>query len=285
MKKLLVIVGETASGKSALAMRLAKKYDGELICADSLTVYKGFNIGTAKPSYKEQAEVRHHLLDVTTAEKGFAAPEFKHLAEEAIADIQSRGKVPIVVGGSGLYIDSLLYDYEFLEKSDPLERQKLNEMELSEVISLAQAKGLSLEGIDLRNKRRVIRLVENEGRLPAKSALRHGALVLGLKVERAELEEHIEQRVDNMLAQGLEAEVRGLAERYGWDNEPMKSIGYREWRDNFEGNDTLEKTRERIIAGTRRLAKKQRTWFGRNTDVQWAETPDEAMELFIGQFL
>ena len=277
---LVVIVGETASGKSALAMELAREYDGELICADSLTVYKDFDIGTAKPTLVERAEVPHHLLDVTTADKGFAAPEFKRLAETATTDIQGRGKLPIVVGGSGLYIDSLLYDYEFLEKSDLTLRAKLNEMKLSEVIALAQAKNLDLSGIDTRNKRRVIRLIENEGRVPGRSSLRANTLVVGLQVERAMLEGRIEKRVEHMLETGLEQEVRALAKRYGWENEPMKSIGYREWREYFDGTDSLEKTRERIVAGTRRLAKKQRTWFGRNPDITWVAGYDDVRALF-----
>lgn len=275
--QILFVVGETASGKSAFAIELALKYGGEIVCADSLTVYKGFDIGTAKPTKVERAAIPHHLLDVTTADKGFAAPEFKRLAEEAIRDIKSRGNLPIVVGGSGLYIDSLLYDYKFLEKSDPEVRSKLNQMRLSELINLAESNRLDLNGIDRRNKRRVIRLIENNGKLPDKLGLRSGAKVLGVKVSRETLQDRIKKRVDAMLDAGLEKEVKQLADIYGWDNEPMKSIGYREWKEYFDGTDKLEKTRERIIAGTRRLAKKQRTWFGRNTDIYWLGVDEDVL--------
>lgn len=280
MSKAIVIVGETASGKSALAMHLAQQVGGEIICADSLTVYKYFDIGTAKPTAEDRRTIPHHLLDVTTADQGFAAPEFKRLAEKAISDIKKRDKTPIIVGGSGLYIDSLLYDYAFLEKADPVLRTRLNQMQLSEVIALAQAKKLDLSGIDLRNKRRVIRHIENDGQVPTRAALKTDVVLCGLRVERDLLDERIVQRVDGMLAAGLEHEVRAMAARYGWNNEPMKSIGYREWHDYFEGIDELERTRERIIAGTRRLAKKQRTWFGRNADIHWVKGYDEAREFF-----
>ncbi|MBP9853018.1 tRNA (adenosine(37)-N6)-dimethylallyltransferase MiaA [Candidatus Saccharibacteria bacterium] len=274
-----MIVGETASGKSALAMECARRYNGELICADSLTVYKGFDIGTAKPSQAERVDIPHHLLDVTTADKGFAAPEFKRQAEVAIEAICERGKLPIVVGGSGLYIDSLLYNYAFLEKSDPDLRSKLNAMNLPEVIALAQEKNLDLDGIDIRNKRRVIRHIENDGKVPARSPLRQDTIVVGLSVSRGTLEARIEQRVDAMLAAGLEKEAKMLANDYGWENEPMKSIGYREWKDYFDGADKIEKTRERIVAGTKRLAKKQRTWFGRNPDIRWVQGVEEVYGL------
>ena len=277
---LLVIVGETASGKSALAMQLAADFDGELICADAMTVYKEFDIGTAKSSPEEQSAIPHHLLDVTTADKGFAAPAFKQLAEEAIEAISARGKLPIIVGGSGLYVDSVLYDYQFLEKSDPELRTKLNEMKLTELLELSQVKQLDMTGIDLRNKRRIIRHIENNGVVPTRSGLRSQALVIGVRLPRKALDERIVARVDAMLAAGLEAEVHTLVKQYGWDNEPMKSIGYREWQKYFDGTQSLGLTGERIIAGTRRLAKKQRTWFGRNQDIVWVDTVAEARMLF-----
>lgn len=273
---LLVIVGETASGKSALAMQLAAEFDGELICADAMTVYSGFDIGTAKPSSDERATVPHHLLDVATADEGFAAPEFKRLAEKTIAAISTRGRLPIIVGGSGLYVDSVLYDYQFLEKSDPELRVRLNAMSLTELIELSQVKQLDMTGIDLRNKRRIIRHIENDGIAPTRSSLRPQTLVIGVRLPRETLDARIIDRVDTMFAAGLQAEAWTLAERYGWEAEPMKSIGYREWRDYFDGTQSLEVTRERIVAGTRRLAKKQRTWFGRSQDIVWVETVAEA---------
>jgi tRNA dimethylallyltransferase len=177
---LVAVVGETASGKSALAMELARRFDGELICADSWTVYKGFNIGTAKPSAAEQAEIRHHLLDVADPEQGFSAVEFQKLARRAVDDIQARGKLPILVGGTGLYIDSVLFDYQFLPAPPQSMRDELNKLSLEELQRKAHQQGLDTTGIDLQNKRRVIRLIESNGIRPSKGLMRNNALVLGI---------------------------------------------------------------------------------------------------------
>ncbi|MBI2285826.1 tRNA (adenosine(37)-N6)-dimethylallyltransferase MiaA, partial [Candidatus Saccharibacteria bacterium] len=132
--ELLVIVGETASGKSALASNLAKEFHGEIIAADSWTVYKGFDIGTSKPTAEDRQRVSHHLIDVADPLSGFNAPKFKELAETAIADIQNRGKLPIMVGGTGLYIDSVLFDFGFLPNASAQERQKLDPMGLADLL-------------------------------------------------------------------------------------------------------------------------------------------------------
>lgn len=276
---LVVIVGETASGKSALAMELAEQFDGELICADSWTVYKGFDIGTAKPSPADRVRVPHHLLDVADPAEGFSAVLFQRLAKEAIADITARGKLPIMVGGTGLYIDSVLYDYQFLPPSDPKLREELNALSLSELLERAAALELDTVGIDLRNKRRVIRLIENNGQRPSKQALRENTLVLGIKVPRDELQERITGRVDIMLRQGLEDETWQLAERYGWEAEPMKGIGYVEWHEYFAGSLGLAETRQRIIKASMDLAKRQRTWFKRNSGIQWVSDRSKAIEI------
>ncbi|HET8708743.1 MAG TPA: isopentenyl transferase family protein, partial [Candidatus Saccharimonadales bacterium] len=169
---LIVIVGETASGKSALAMRLAKHFDGEIIAADSWTVYKDFDIGTAKPTPEEQVEIPHHLLDVADPKAGFSAPQFKRLAEQAIHDVSARGKLPFLVGGTGLYVDSVIYNYQFLPGSSPAQREQLNALSLHDLHQQAEAMGLDTTGIDMRNKRRVIRLIETNGARPTKEPLR-----------------------------------------------------------------------------------------------------------------
>ncbi|MBC7581802.1 tRNA (adenosine(37)-N6)-dimethylallyltransferase MiaA [Aeromicrobium sp.] len=275
---LLVIVGETASGKSALAFELAKKFNGEIICADSWTVYKHFDIGTAKPSTVEQATVPHHLLNVAEAIEGFNAVIFQELAFAAIQAIGARGKLPILVGGTGLYIDSVIYEYEFLAAPPVGMREELNKMTLDELLEKAAAEGLSVQGIDTRNKRRVIRLIENEGRLPARKPLRETTLILGMSLPKDELRARVERRVDAMIAAGLEDEVRQLATEYGWDAEPMKGIGYWQWKGYFQGTQTLAETRARIIKGTTDLAKRQRTWFKRNESIQWLATEDKLAE-------
>ncbi len=274
---LIVIVGETASGKSALALELAQRFNGEIICADAMTVYKGFDVGTAKPSQQEKSLVPHHLLDVTTAAEGYSAPQFKRAALIVTEDIQRRGRIPILVGGTGLYIDSVLYDYTFLEPSSEKLRASLNDMSLAELIELATKKNLPIESVDNRNKRRIIRLIENDGAMPERSELRPHTMVLGISQTKQGLEERITKRVRLMLEQGLEEEVKRLSAMYGWDVEPMKAIGYREWQDYFNGTQTLELTVERIISGTKRLAKKQRTWFKRNNSIHWVSNRDEAV--------
>jgi tRNA dimethylallyltransferase len=276
---LIAIVGETASGKSSLAMELAELFGGELICADSWTVYKGFDIGTAKPTAEERTRVPHYLLDVADPLEGFSAVLFQRLAKDAIADITTRGKVPILVGGTGLYIDSILYDYSFLPPSDPEIRQELSAMSLEQLLARAAELGLATANIDLRNKRRVIRLIENMGAQPSRRELRQNTLVLGIAVPRETLSERITQRVDAMLASGLENEVQGLAERYGWNVEPMKGIGYREWQDYFHGTQSLGETRGRIIKASMDLAKRQRTWFRRNNGIQWVNDRSYTVDL------
>jgi tRNA dimethylallyltransferase len=278
-KPLVVIVGETASGKSALALKLAGQFNGELICADSWTVYKGFDIGTAKPSKEEQAIVPHHLLDIADPSVGFSAVEFKKRAVAAIDEICARGKLPILVGGTGLYIDSILYDYEFLPAGSGKQREELNGLDLGALQAMAETRGLNTDGIDMRNKRRIIRLLEADGQRPKRSDLRKDTLVLGLSVPKEELQERVIKRVDAMFQNGLEKEVKNLAERYGWDVEPMKGIGYREFESHFSGNQNIEKTCERIIQGTMRLAKKQRTWFKRNNSIQWLNDPSESVAI------
>jgi tRNA dimethylallyltransferase len=269
MPPLVVVVGETASGKSALAMELAKRFDGELVCADSWTVYQGFDVGTAKPTAADRAAVPHHLLDVVDAHAGFSAVIFQRLAVRAIADIAARGKLPIMVGGTGLYIDSVLFDYGFLPKSDPTLRVELEAMELDALVARAEDRGFDTTDIDLRNKRRVIRLIENNGIRPTRGAMRENTLVLGMQVPRDELRTRITTRVDAMLADGLADEVGRLAERYGWNVEPMKGVGYKELREYFAGTATLDEARAKIIKNTMDLAKRQRTWFKRNPGIQW----------------
>lgn len=281
--QLIAVVGETASGKSALALELAECLDGEIICADSWTVYGKFDIGTAKPTPEERARVAHHLLDVADPLEGFSAAGFKRLAQESIKDIIARGKTPILVGGTGLYIDSILYDYEFLPPPTAERRQELNALSLTELLEKAEILGLGTEAIDTRNKRRVIRLIENNGRLPTRKPLRPKTLIVGLRILREQLQSKIEQWVDVMLAAGLEQEAQKLADKYGWEVEPMKGIGYREWQGYFAGLQTLVETREQIIRNSLALAKKQRTWFKRNEDINWFDDPAKALEFVQSQ--
>lgn len=231
-KKFIAIVGQTASGKSTLSLHLAQRFNGEIICADSATVRRGLDIGTAKPTPAEQKLVRHHLLDIVSADERFTAQKFKQLAEQAIDEIYSRGKLPIMVGGAGLYVDSVLYDYQF-GKQGATDR----------------------------------------------SAIRPDCLTLGLKLERHELIDRITQRVDAMLAAGLEDEAGRLADQYGWDCLGLRNVGYAQWRDYFGGRQSLAETRLVIIKATLDLAKRQATWFKRNNSIQWFTTPVDLTDI------
>jgi len=311
---LVAIVGETASGKSALAMELAQMFNGEIICADSWTVYKGFDIGTAKPTAAERALIPHHLLDVADPVEGFSAAVFQRLAHQAIAQITDRGRLPILVGGTGLYVDSVLFGYSFLQQHDPAVRADLNLKSLDELLAMAATQNLDMSNIDVRNKRRVIRHIENHGVLPTRQNLRQNTLVLGMEVPRDELKARVAKRVDHMFDLGLEVEVLKLSQQYGWEVEPMKGIGYREWRDYFMFGDgavhaaakkptlsapasastaaenlvvdgqgllalSCEAVRDRILKSTMDLAKRQRTWFKRNSSIHPISDRSYAVEL------
>ena len=275
---LVAIVGQTASGKSALALQVAQQVGGEIISADSWTVRRELDIGTAKPSSEEQSLVPHHLLDIVSPCDDFTAVEFQRRCYEAIEDIQSRGNIPILVGGTGLYIDSVLYEYSFSPKKPAELRSTYNAMSIEQLLNEAKHRALDTSQIDIRNKRRIIRLLETDGHVPSKQPLRANTCLIGLKTERSSLHERIEKRVDDMLSKGLEAEVKRLSELYGWDCEGLKGIGYIEWKDYFVGDQSLEQTRQRIIQATNQLAKRQQTWFKRNKDIIWCANTSEAMQ-------
>jgi tRNA dimethylallyltransferase len=262
-----------------MALQLAQEYDGEIICADSWTVRRDVNIGTAKPTADERALVPHHSLDVVGPDEDFTAAVFKDLANQAIADIAGRGKLPIIVGGTGLYIDGVLFDYNFLPQGDRQARKVLNELSVEQLLERIDQQGIELGDVDTRNKRRLIRLLETNGALATKKSMRSNTLILGLRVPRDELQARITTRTDAMLRAGLEAEVRGLQTRYGWDCEGLKGVGYAQWKEYFEGTQDLAETRLKIIKATSDLAKRQRTWFKRNKSIHWLDTPVEHNEL------
>lgn len=279
LSPLLVIVGETASGKSALAVELARRFEGEIICADSWTVRRGTNIGTAKPTAEQRALVKHHLLDLVEPCADFTAAVFKRLATETIEMIGARGKLPILVGGTGLYVDGVIYDFGFLPPGDRQVREELNQLTLEQLLKLIERRGLRLGDVDRRNKRRLIRLLETGGAEPAKHRLRGDTLIVGLKPRPEDRRTRITARVDAMLAAGLEKEVAGLVERCGWDCEGLKGIGYAQWRGYFDGAETLDQTRDKIIKDSLDLAKRQRTWFKRNKSIRWISTPVNLTEV------
>lgn len=277
---LIVIVGPTASGKSDFAMQVARKYGGEIICADSRTVYKGMDIGTAKPSKQDQAEVPHHLLDVVEPNQKFTVADFKRLANMAIKDIWSRGKWPIMVGGSGLYIDSVIFDYEFGKPSDATLRDELNELSVEELQDLCRQKSIELPENYL-NKRYLIRAIELGGLVQQSHELRANIIVVGLTSEKETLIKRVAKRANAMLKAGIVGEVRAMSERYGWESEAMKGNIYRVFKGVVMGEKPEQEAIEEFIQSDMRLVKKQLTWFKRNPGIKWG-TPKELEQQIEG---
>jgi tRNA dimethylallyltransferase len=222
---LLAIVGPTASGKTALAIELAQRHGGEIICADSRTIYRGLNIGTAKPTLAEQAAVPHHLLDILEPNQPYSAALFKQAAESAIAEIRARHHLPILVGGTGLYVDAVLYDYQFPAGASSSLRHELEQLPQTELVERLQRLDPEIAAtIDLRNPRRVIRALELVGQPRiAPRALPPTTYIIGLDPGMEELERRIATRTRQMLAAGLVDEVRGLTARYSAMLEPFNT--------------------------------------------------------------
>ena len=280
---LVVIVGETASGKSKLAIDLCQRINGEIICADSWTVRRGLDIGTDKPNAKDKELIPHHLLDIIEPCEDFTAAIYKKLANQAINEISGRGKIAVMVGGSGLYIDSVIYNFGFLNPGEPGMRQELNKLSVPELLDKIDELNIPIsQDIDRANKRRLIRLIASGGASPRKGSLRDNTVIIGLKLGPDELKTSIENRVNIMIEKGLENEVRTLREQYGWECEALRGVGYKQWQRYFGGSQTLEETRQQIISATNNLAKKQRTWFKRNKSIHWLNQPleiDEVVDL------
>lgn len=281
---LIVIAGPTASGKSALAMQIAKQYDGELICADSRTVYKGMDIGTAKPTAQDQKEVPHHLLDVVAPNQVFTAVQFKELAVKAIGDIASRGKLPIIVGGTGLYVDSVIFDYQFGDAADPKRREELQSMTVEQLQQLCLEKGYTLP-LNIKNKRHLVRAVEMGGLLSQKKKLRPNTLVVAITTNRDILRVRVAKRAEQLVAEGVLEEVGRLGDRYGWGGEAMTGNIYRSMRPVIEGELPLQEALEQFITSDMQLAKRQVTWLRRNPYVVWGDESQlkAAIEHFVQQ--
>jgi tRNA dimethylallyltransferase len=286
---LIAIVGPTASGKSALALQIALASWGEIVCADSRTVYRGMDIGTAKPTASEQALVRHHLLDLLPPNQPYSAAQFKADALGAITDIHARGKLPILVGGTGLYINAILYDYRFPAGSSNAVRHQLERLPRAELVArLQQVDPERAAAVDLRNPRRVIRAIETAG-LPrlAPKTLPGDARVIGLNPGLAELEQRIATRTRQMLTTGLVEEVQTLLRRFDPIIEPLHTIGYTETIAHLHEEITAVELESQINLHTRQLAKRQVTWFKRNPDIHWVSTVPAGLKLaasFIAEY-
>ncbi|MBC7658190.1 MAG: tRNA (adenosine(37)-N6)-dimethylallyltransferase MiaA [Chitinophagaceae bacterium] len=279
-KRYVAVIGPTASGKSDLAMKLAKHYNGELVNCDSVQIYRGFDIGSAKPTSDEQAEVPHHLIDILDWNEDFDARSFARVAEDAIAAIEARGRMPIVVGGTGLYLRALWQDgFHDLPKdvalraelsTYPLERLRL------ELDRLDPKRSSEIHDNDRFRLQRALEVATLLGHsvknLPPPESRQAECLVIAMPNDRTELQKRIKQRSRNMMEKGLIQEVEGLlAQGVSADCKPMQSIGYREVVMYLKGEIDRAQLEEAIIITTRQYAKRQNTLFRKVAhDLQWS---------------
>ncbi len=272
---LVVIVGPTASGKTGLSIKLAKQFGGEIISADSRAIYRHMNIGTAKPTVEEQEGVPHWGLDLVNPGETFTAADFKAYAENKIEEIRARGHVPFIVGGTGLYVDSVLLDFSFIQ-TDNGARAEYDGMTIAELHEHCAKHNIVLPE-NARNKRYVINAILRRGQLPKISSVpRRDALVVGITTNREVLCQRIEQRANDMFLQhGVIDEARMLGDMYGWGSEAMSANVYRYAREYIEGRTSLESAIEGFKIADWHLAKRQLTWFKRRDFIRWLEL-DEA---------
>lgn len=271
---LVIIVGPTASGKTSLSIELAKKYGGEIISADSRAIYKGMDIGTAKPTAKEQKGVPHWGLDLVEPGEYFSAADFKKYANQKINEIRQRGNIPFLVGGTGLYVDAIFFDYQFGLPANIEIRSKLQHMEVDDLINYCKSSNILLPE-NFKNKRYLIRSIENNGIASSKNVKPlNNSIIVGIATERGVLRSRIEQRADQLFNNGVVDEARFLGDRYGWDNEAMKSNIYPLIRQYIIGELSLDEISKKFTTLDWRLAKRQMTWMKRNSFIKWLELDD-----------
>lgn len=270
----IVIAGPTASGKSSLAMELAQQWGGEIICADSRTIYKGMDIGTAKPSSADRARVPHWGLDVVEPGEYFTVADFKTYAVQKIAEIRARGHVPFLVGGTGLYIDSVVFDYAFGPAADKDRREQLNIMTIEELYEYCKKYNVVLPENE-KNKRYVIRAIELAGASPSKRLTPiKNTIIVGIATDRDILRDRITQRAEQLFEDGVVEEATLLGEKYEWNSEAMSSNIYPLVQKYIQNELTLDELKERFIIADWQLAKRQLTWLRRNSFVQWVSLSD-----------
>ncbi len=270
---LIVIVGPTASGKTELAISIAKEIKGEIICADSRTIYKGMAIGTAKPTAIEQSDIPHFGLDLSEPGERFTAANFQAYAVAKISEIRDRGHIPILVGGTGLYIDAVLFSYRFKDNYDVKKRNMLLKKTIQELQDHCISLGIELP-INQLNQRHLINAIEQGGINNNKSLLPlAGAIILGISVEKQFLKKRVRQRADKMFELGVVKEATNLAEAYGWESEAMTANIYKLIKQLVDGKLTQAEVIEKFIYSDMHLAKRQMTWFKRNPYILWSDDP------------
>ena len=269
-KPLIVILGPTASGKSAVGLELARRIGGEIICADSRTVYRHMDIGTAKPSTEEQAEIRHWCLDLVNPDQAFSVADFQAEAKKAIADIRSRDKYPIMVGGSGLYIDSVIFNFQLQSKADPKLRQTLEQLTTDQLQDYCKKHNYGLPE-NKYNRRHLIRRIETKGADVKNTQAIDNLILVGIDVEKTTLRNRITKRIEQMLEQGLIEETHYLYKNYNNSLEAMTANIYQLVMDYLDSAISYAQLLELATIRDAQLAKKQRTWFRRNSHIQWLD--------------
>lgn len=282
----VAVMGPTASGKSALALALAERLGGEILSADSAQVYRGLEIGTAKPGAAERARIRHHLLDLRELDEEFSLADFLQLATGALEDVSARGRLPLLVGGTGLYVRGLLEGYRLVEAPpDPALRAALDARDTASLVTeLQRLDPATAARVDPRNRRRLARAVEvclQTGRPFSEVSRRQPPgfpnLKLALRVPRDVLGERIDRRLEGMVRAGWLEEVRSVAEKGGAPSlRRLRILGYPELLDVLEGRRPLDQALEDIRLATRRYAKRQETWLRAEPRVEWIDLPAEA---------
>jgi tRNA dimethylallyltransferase len=289
LRKIVIITGPTASGKSALAVDVAEQIGGRIVSADSAAVYRHLDIGTAKPTPAERGRVRHYLIDVAEPDRQYNAMTYVREADAAVAEIVADGAVPIVVGGAGLYLKALVSGIFDLPEGSSGEgaaiREALDAVPTEDLRKeLERVDGVSARRIGPNDRVRIVRALEiyrltgvTKSDLEARHGFaekRYDALTFGLSMERRLLNERIDRRVNEMIASGIVSEVRGLLEMgYGPESPGLSSIGYREVVDYLSGRLDLAQTVSLIKRNTRRYAKRQMTWFRKMEHIQWVQFP------------
>ncbi len=296
--KVVVIVGPTASGKTAVSIELAKKINGEIISADSMQIYKYMDIGTAKPTLDEMQGIKHYMLDVVMPDETFNVAKYKSMAESAIEEILKKGKVPIIVGGTGLYVNTLVDGIEFAdvpgdeEYRNELIEKGYREGAMSIYKELEKVDSESAKKIDPNNIRRVARALEiykvtgktkTQLDIESRKEVKYDYRLFGMEWDRETLYNRIDLRVDKMIEAGLIDEVRNVTEKFKISNTAVQGLGYKEVIEFLNGNISYEEMIEKLKLETRHYAKRQLTWFRRDKRIKWIKPDENATCVIINE--
>lgn len=286
--KLIVVLGPTASGKSDLAIKLAKRFNGEIVSADSRQIYQEMDIGTAKPTKGQAADIPHHLIGVVKPNQEFSLAQYKSLAVKTIKDIQKRGLLPFLVGGTGLYIQAVVDNLQIPRvKPNKKTRDRLEKLTNQQLFNrLNKLDPASAELIDQNNKRRLIRALEVclLTEKPFSEQRKKGQPLfeirqIGLKINKATLNKKIDQRVEKMIKAGLVEEVKKLSEKYHFQLPAMSGIGYQEIGQYLQNKISLAEAKDLIKQRTRQYARRQLTWFKRDKRINWIKNYSAALKI------